>query len=165
MRKLNSGAGFRFYNGLQSSSTTLEIVGIGEEDDPLLAMQGLRTLYAATLPAIDPDTLTCEPARAAWRHMQEEATYTDPARAEQTLRTLRALAGQESAESDLYQFFSGNVNWARQLLAAMSVQWAAMRPPARNAWKRCGRITATKTSLRCAARPISPPAAARWPRP
>ena len=111
-----------FYNGLQSSSTTLEIVGIGEEDDPLLAMQGLRTLYAATLPAIDPDTLTCEPARAAWRHMQEEATYTDPARAEQTLRTLRALAGQESAESDLYQFFSGNVNWARQLLAAMSVQ-------------------------------------------
>ena len=59
------------YNATQTQDDVIRLVGIGEED-PQLALAGLRTLLADTLPAIDPDTLTCTQARTVWRRLQDE---------------------------------------------------------------------------------------------
>ena len=110
------------YNAEQSESGKLRFVGVGAEEDAALALRGLRGLLADTLPAIDPDTLTSAAARTVWQQLQDDATYEDADTAAHALNTLRALAGQadeNGMQSDLYQFFSGNLGRARTLLSAM----------------------------------------------
>ena len=109
------------YNATQTQDDVIRLVGIGEED-PQLALAGLRTLLADTLPAIDPDTLTCTQARTVWRRLQDEQTYRSPALCQTTLTMLQNLAGTEGADSDLYQFFSGNVSRATALIETLSIQ-------------------------------------------
>ena len=109
------------YNAAQTEDDVIRLVGIGEED-PTLALAGLRTLLADTLPAIDPDTLTCTQAHTVWRRLQDDQTYESPALCQSTLQMLRNLTETEGADSDLYQFFSGNVGWATTLLDSMSVE-------------------------------------------
>lgn len=102
------------YNQDQLDSGKFTIVGLGTDDDPALAMQGMLTLMDEEA---DPEALSGALSRNLLANMQDSDSLTEDARG-RLFYTLRRLVNTEAGLNDLNVIFGENAGIAVSILQA-----------------------------------------------
>lgn len=126
------------YNQDQLDSGKFTIVGLGTDDDPELALQGMLTLMDEEA---DPEELSCPLSRNLLANMQDSESLTEGARGRLYYSLRRLLNNGEEGMNDLNVIFGENAETAISILQASlsaSDSTEGMNAAFENAWAQYG---------------------------